>query len=74
MNPTLLYHNLRDVIPVKAGIQIASGPEGPLSGVEPGPEGKNWIPDQVRNDKMCEVIYETLPYRLSAICFLHAAF
>ena len=35
MNLTLLYNNLRDVIPAKAGIQIAPGPEGPPSGVEP---------------------------------------
>jgi hypothetical protein len=50
VNLTLLYNNLRDVIPAKAGIQIASGPEG-----------KDWIPDQVRNDKMRKVIYEPLP-------------
>jgi hypothetical protein len=31
VNPTLLYNNLRDVIPAKAGIQIASGPKGPLA-------------------------------------------
>ncbi len=49
MNLTLLYNNLIDVIPAKAGIQIASGLEG-----------KDWIPDQVRNDKMRKVIYETL--------------
>jgi hypothetical protein len=51
VNIILLYDNLRDVTPVKTGIQIASGPEG-----------KNWIPDQVRNDKMRKVIYETLYY------------
>jgi len=30
-----LYNNLETVIPAKAGIQIASGPQGPPSGVEP---------------------------------------
>jgi hypothetical protein len=46
MSLTLLYNNLRAVIPAKAGrrphrapgpegIQVASGPEGPPSGVEP---------------------------------------
>jgi hypothetical protein len=36
----------------------ASGPEGIQ--IASGPEGKDWIPDQVRNDKMRKVIYETL--------------
>jgi len=38
-------------LPLKRESRIASGPEG-----------KNWIPDQVRNDKMHKVIYETLHY------------
>ena len=31
MSLTFLYNNLRTVIPVKAGIQVASGPKGPLA-------------------------------------------
>jgi hypothetical protein len=34
----------------------ASGPEGIQ--IASGPEGKHWIPDQVRNDKMCKVFSE----------------
>jgi len=41
---TLLYNDLRAVIPEKAGVQIK----------------KDWIPDQVRNDKICKAISETL--------------
>ena len=42
---TLLYNDLRVVIPAKAGIQI---------------ENTGWIPDQVRNDKMYKVFSETV--------------
>jgi hypothetical protein len=31
MSLTLLYNNLRAVIPAKAGIQVAYGPKGPLA-------------------------------------------
>ena len=56
VNLTLLYNNLRDVIPAPYQVRGKLQRESRLP---PGPEGKDWIPDQVRNDKMRKVIYET---------------
>jgi hypothetical protein len=49
VNLMLLYNDLKGVIPAPISIGIISSRN---------PDLKNWIPDQVRNDKACKIISE----------------